>query len=346
MRVLLSLLVAVSVTLCAAPAARAVDLPVTLEPRWEKAVESGFAHLARRQRGDGAYLGGDGDWAGVVGAVLLAHLAHGHTPDHPTYGSAVRGDISWLLRCRQPDGLFFNHGIAPIYQHGLAVLALAESYGEYQGSDLRIGIENGVERICRWQNTRGGWRHLASQKDGDELPSSVLQFMALRAARNAGFQVPDETIAQGLAYVRSAQRRWAAGGDGGFVYSPPAGNSNWSRTGAGIACLAMGGAYRDSGIAEGIEFLTGYPPLGAKAVPEAGWWMYGAWFSTLAFQQASHLGSHERDLWDSFYPRMVEAVIARQKPDGGWGGDHDPFDTAAALIVLGFHLDYLPIHQM
>ncbi len=339
MRVLLLLAIA---TL----AATAVDLPAALVPRWDAAVDRGFAHLAKRQRSDGAYQGGDGDWSGVVGATLLAHLSHGHTPDHPRYGSEVRKDIAWLLRCRQPDGLVFNHGIAPIYQHGLAVLAMAETYGEYRDADLHLAIENGVERICRWQNPRGGWRHLASQQDGDELPSSVIQFMALRAAKNAGFRVPEDTIAQGLAYVRSAQRRMGAGGDGGFVYSPPAGDSNWPRTGAGIACLVMGGAYRDSGIHEGIEYLTGFAPLGRKQAAEKTWWMYGAWFSTLAFQQASRMGVREKGLWDSFYPRMVDAVISRQREDGGWGGDHDPFDTAAALIVLGFRLDYLPIHQL
>ena len=62
-------------------------------------------------------------------------------------------------------------------------------------------------QMQRWEKEmpvdKGGWRYINDfdQSDSD-LSVTGWHLMFLRSARNAGFEVPDKTIADAVAYVR------------------------------------------------------------------------------------------------------------------------------------------------
>lgn len=324
----------------------AADLAATeADPAVDDAARRGLAYLAVGQLADGSWPDG-GQGAGVVGACMLAFLAHGHLPGRSPQGYArvVERAREWLLTRQRGDGSIIGVGISPMYQHGLATLALAEALGAGPDQRLRRAVEGCVDCIVRCQNRRGGWRHMLSTEDGDESPGSVGQLMALRSAANAGIAVPPATLHAAERYVRACQSRRSIGGDGGWRYTIETVDSNWSRTGAGCCALQMAGRYDDDAVAEGLAFIERFQPMGGQPVADDGWWHYGAYYTTLACWLGRRLpGGQER--WRRFYPAMLQGLIARQRPDGSWAGGYEPYETAASLLVLGFPADYLPIHQ-
>ena len=57
---------------------------------------------------------------------------------------------------------------------------------------------------------RGGWRYRIEHYDGSDISVTGWQIMALRAAKNLGCDVPAETIARAVDYIKRCQDRAAA----------------------------------------------------------------------------------------------------------------------------------------
>ena len=83
--------------------------------------------------------------------------------------------------------------MGPMYEHGFATLFLAEVYGMSPRDDMRDKLARAVDLIVRTQNAEGGWRYQPRREDAD-ISVTICQVMALRAARNAGLKVPNETV--------------------------------------------------------------------------------------------------------------------------------------------------------
>ena len=307
----------------------------------ERSVERGLAYLARAQQKDGGYQGAR---TGVTATCALAFMAHGHLPGRGEYGQQVAHAVDYLLDHRTSEGAIYDGGEAPMYQHGLATLALAEAFGESQDERLRPAITAAVDLIVRVQNPQGGWRHYLTTTDGAELPGSVVQLMALRAAYGAGFSVPPETISQGTAYVRDCQNRRGDGGDGGFCYDRN-GASNWPRTGSGVASLQMAGNYLGTEIREGLDFIMEFEPLGTKPVPERHWWHFGSYYVSLGLYLGQNRGEWEKQLWERYIGAMEKRILTEQRADGSWEGPHGAYCSAMYLMILSLRLGYLPVHQ-
>ena len=108
-----------------------------------------------------------------------------------------------------------------MYGHGFATMFLAECYGMSQRPELREALEQAVSLIVNTQNNEGGWRYQPERAPPTSRSPSA-QIMALRAARNAGFHVPKETIDRCIDYVKRSQNA-----DGGFSYKLQAGQSGF-----------------------------------------------------------------------------------------------------------------------
>ena len=78
--------------------------------------------------------------------------------------------------------------------------------------------------IVNSQNKDGGWRYQPVRADAD-ISVTVCEIMALRAARNAGLFVPNETIDRSIDYVKRSQNA-----DGGFMYMIQGGESAFPRS--------------------------------------------------------------------------------------------------------------------
>lgn len=306
-------------------------------PPAARAIQRGLESLASMQLEDGSF--GSGGFRGNAAICALAGLAFisgGSTPDRGPYGGQVARSIDYLLANAQQSGFIVQPGSAgygPMYGHGFATMFLAESYGMSQRPDLREKLEKAVKLIINTQNDEGAWRYEPQRVPGD-ISVTVSQVMALRAARNAGIDVPRETIERAIGYVKRSQNA-----DGGFMYMLQGGESAFPRSAAGVVALYSAGIYDSPEITKGLEYLTRFQPQ-PNTAPYEGYYYYGHYYAVQAMWHAG--GEH----WQKWYPAVRDQLISRQQEDGSWTGEvSTEYCTAMACLVLQTPNNYLPIFQ-
>ncbi len=315
------------------PERSAVDM---ITPEAQKAIERGLSFLASRQHEDGAF--GSGGYSRNVAVCSLAGMAFmsaGSTPGRGPYGSHVRKCVDFVLDSAQESGFITVTGSAshgPMYGHGFSTLFLAEAYGMTMRSDIRDKLVKAVGLIVDTQNDEGGWRYQPQRRDAD-LSVTICEVMALRAARNAGLYVPNETIDRCIEYVKKSQNA-----DGGFMYMLQGGQSAFPRSAAGVVALYSAGVYEGEEIEKGLQYLM-------RSLPRGGFnrqshYFYGHYY---AVQAMWHAGG---DFWKQWYPAIRDELTKRQREDGSWMDAICPeFGAAMACIVLQMPNNYLPIFQ-
>lgn len=319
----------------------ALETTDTLAPSAAAAVRKGVESIVRKQHPDGSWQGG----TGVSSTCVLALMAQGHIPGSGEYGPQVGKALQYLLRQQQPDGFIFAAGSSggPMYHHGLATLALGEAWGQTGDRRIRDGLRKAIDLICSTQNQEGGWRYQPKVADAD-LSVTVMQLMALRAAKDAGMDVSKEVIDAGIEYVKRCHNSKGAGKDGGFAYTAH-GPSGWARAGAGITSLQVAGNYRANEVTEGIDYIMQFKPVGEKEPENEQFYYYGIYYCTMGLYQGQALGAVGKRNWQKFYAAVVRDLCARQKPDGTWDGGNGSYPTAMAVLCLTIPYRYLPIYQ-
>jgi hypothetical protein len=232
------------------------------------------------------------------------------------------------------------HG--PMYSHGFGTLFLAEAHGTVHARALRDLVQQklkrAVELIIRSQNNEGGWRYTPQATDAD-ISVTICQIMALRAARNAGIDVPKRTVERCIDYVKACQSA-----DGGFRYMRQGGPPAFARTAAGVAALHSAGVYQGPEIDRGIRYLQQYKPAVGFGRRDMGdmHYFYGHYYAAQVMWTAG--GNH----WAEWYPAIREELIsrARHREDGGWFDTNcTHYGTAMACIILQIPNNYLSILQ-
>jgi prenyltransferase beta subunit len=301
------------------------------------AIDKGLAFLASRQLENGAFsTSGYGRNTAVVALAGMAWLSGGSTPGRGAYGEEISRATDYLLDHTENSGFISVEGAeshGPMYGHGFATLFLAEVYGMSPRDDLRKKLAEAVELIVRTQNHEGGWRYQPRPMDAD-LSVTICQVMALRAARNAGLAVPNETIDKCIGYVKRCQNA-----DGGFRYMLPPGESAFPRSAAGVVALHSAGIYEGREIERGLAYLDQFVPQG-RAIGQDAHFFYGHYYAAQAMWQAGG------ERWDRWYPAVRDVLVTRQQPDGSWP---DPiafeYGTAMATIILQIPDSSVPIFQ-
>jgi hypothetical protein len=301
------------------------------------AIDKGLEFLSQRQLEDGAFAtSGYGRNAAVVALAGIAWLAQGSTPGRGPYGEEIARATDYLLEHAEASGFIsvegaMSHG--PMYEHGFATLFLAEVHGMSPREDLREKLTGAVDLIVRTQNAEGGWRYQPRREDAD-ISVTVSQVMALRAARNAGLAVPNETIQRSIDYVKRCQNA-----DGGFRYMLHQGDSAFPRSAAGVVALYSAGIYEGREIERGLKYLDQHVPRD-DAFGQDSHFFYGHYYGV----QATWLAGGRR--WERWYPAIRDVLLKRQQPDGSWA---DPiafeYGTAMACIVLQMPDNSVPIFQ-
>ncbi len=315
--------------------ARNVELLAPARPT----IEKGLKFLESRQQEDGSFAaGGYGRNAAVVALAGMAWLANGSTPGRGPYGAEVKRVTDYLLDHCEESGFIsvegaMSHG--PMYEHGFATLFLAEVYGMSPRDDMRDKLARAVDLIVRTQNAEGGWRYQPRREDAD-ISVTICQVMALRAARNAGLTVPNETIDRCVDYVKRSQNA-----DGGFRYMLTPGESAFPRSAAGVVALYSAGVYEGLEVDRGLAYLDQYlPRAGGKGQLQDGHFFYGHYYAVQAMWQA------DGERWARWYPAIRDLLVSRQQPDGSWA---DPvgseYGTAMATIILQMPNNSVPIFQ-
>jgi hypothetical protein len=184
----------------------------------------------------------------------------------------------------------------------------------------------------------GGWRYRPGAVDSD-MSITVCQVMALRAARNAGLEVPRETIQRAVAYVRASYMP----GPGAFTYQPLSSGipsrTSFALTAAGVTTLYGAGEYNAFEIREGLRFLWHNRPRPSEAADHFDYY-YGQYYAVQAAFQAGG------EYWRQWYEYIRRDLLALQEPDGRWTdlvGSN--YATAMATIILQFPNQYLPITE-
>jgi hypothetical protein len=324
----LIVIVACSIVLAAPRAARADDEHL-LTPEARAAIERGLAFLANSPNPDGSW--GDSHHAANTAVTLMAFMVTGQFPGRGPNGPNLDQAVHFLLETQREDGYFGGkqHGM---YEHALATLALAEVWGESQRDDIREALIAGVELIVASQHESGGWRYEPKPDDAD-LSVTAMQIVALASAREAGVHVPAKTVDAARNYVLSCQHD-----DGGFRYQPKAHGTDFPRTAAGVMALMVTGSHDSPAVQRGMRFLQQNADAGIR---EAKYYYYAHYYAVQCMYQAG-----DRTYRD-WYPRIRDALIARQADDGSWsGGKAGPaYSTAMSILVLGVPYRYLPIYQ-
>ena len=313
------------------------DATNLMKPETRKAIKAGLAFLRSRQNNDGSFAAGQyGRNVAVCSLAGMAFMANGSTPGRGAYGRDVNRCVSYVLNNAHDSGFIVSDAVShgPMYGHGFATLFLAEAYGMYPDTMVREKLANAVELIINTQNEEGGWRYEPKRQEAD-ISVTICQVMALRAARNAGIFVPNETIDRCIDYVKRSQNA-----DGGFMYmlSQP-GDSRFPRSAAGIVALYSAGIYEGEEIERGLDYLMKHVPR-SDAPQRDSHYFYGHYYAVQAMWQAGG------ERWRDWYPAVHDALLARQTPEGSWFDSISPeYGTAMACIILQMPNNYLPIFQ-
>jgi hypothetical protein len=316
-----------------------------ITPATQHAIDRGLDYLARSQWLDGSF--GTGQYRGnvaITGLAGLAFMAGGHQPSRGVYGANVLHALEYVLS--QADGRSFLHNAGstshgPMYAHGFGTLFLAEAYGMVHDTELRgrlrTTLKGAVDLIISSQNAKGAWRYTPETREAD-ISVTVCQIMALRAARNAGFSVPKETVDRCIKYVRSCQHF-----DGGFRYMNQGGESGFARTAAGVSALYCAGIYKGPEIDNGLKYLFRWYRENQRLPHHDMHYFYGHYYAAQVMWTAG--GSY----WSEWYPAIREDLVTRThrlRSDGSWNDQLcSHYGTAMACLILQIPNNYLPIFQ-
>lgn len=311
-----------------------------LTDKASEAIDKGLKYLLKKQRKDGSW----GSVA-VTSLSLMAFMGRAEFPGYGPNGDALNRAKDWLLKQAKASPSGYLGG--SMYEHGLATLALTELWGmtgdrEKDDAVIQEAIEAAIDVILRSQNAGGGWRYQPSPNCGQDTSVTVMVFIGLASARQAGFEVPNETIAKVITYLHSAVNK----NTGGFKYIP--GGRSAGLQNESVACTG-GGAYAAQLAGErGTELVRsalGYLKTRSPAIIDSGCghYYYAHYYALQAMVQAGD------DYYAEWYPRIRDALIRRQGADGGWGGAGTKGDakytTPMAIIMLATPHRYIPIYQ-
>jgi len=317
--------------------------------RVDRATDKALEYLARTQRPDGSWPGKTYNKnSAISGLAVMAFMAKGHTPGEGRYGEHINRGIDYVLKSADPKTGYIvakdsaSHG--GMYSHGICTLMLAEAVGMTTGERerrTRAALEKAVKLILDAQKIKrsnrrqqGGWRYNNNSRDSD-ISVTGWQLLSLRAAKNAGADVPIEAIEAAVKYVRGS----AAKG-GGFGYQP-GGSSNRARAGTGLLCLEVCGKHHAPESVAAAEYLMRNPPRWPDD-----WFYYAVYYGSQGMFQMS--GRY----WEFYRPRLEALLLSLQEDDGSWPNDKggearagNIYSTSMAVLALSVKYHYLPIYQ-
>jgi len=322
-------------------AAEQQDTPdtVTVDSETETVIHGALAWLAKQQVLDGSWSQSarpDVESVAMTGYALMAFMSAGNLPDEGEFGRNVTSGMQYLLNQAQPDGLLrgVNQG-KYMYNHGIATVALSELYGQTRTPVLRERLAKMVSVILNAQSPMGGWRYTSTPRDAD-ISVTVLQVAALRAAKNAGLDVPQDAIDRAVEFVGKCYNQTM----GGFAYTPN-GPAGFARTAAAVYSLQLCGKYDNPHVAAGSDYLF------ANDQDTQQWWPYGCYYAAPAQYM---IGG---DVWKRWYAEMKTKLLSTVVHEGDlvyWDAKRSQnlgaiYDTSVFVTILAMPYHYIPLYQ-
>jgi hypothetical protein len=182
---------------------------------------------------------------------------------------------------------------------------------------------------------RGGWRYEVASADSD-LSVSAWCILALRAAQNAGIEVPKDSADRAAGFVLKC---WRPDGKG-FAYQP-GGEASLTMTAAALLDLQLLDRAGREEVVRGGKFLDAHAVGDNTEYP-----YYARYYTTqAAFQYGGKLWAK---VWEQTQAKLLQS---QQKDDGGWPQSrtsNEPgqtYATAMSVLTLSVPLRLLPTYQ-
>ena len=134
----------------------------------------------------------------MTGLAGLTFEAHGGFEVDSRYHEALNRSEHFVVKAQQESGMFGRS----MYEHGIATTFLAQRNGKKGETNPRLEKARRIlidsQLVKKAPNARGGWRYSPQSRVSD-LSVTAWCLRALFALRAAGYKIPDEAIANGLA---------------------------------------------------------------------------------------------------------------------------------------------------
>jgi hypothetical protein len=231
-----------------------------------------------------------------------------------------------------------------MYQHGFGMLALAEAYGAVDdrgvgaarpiGAALELAVRAAVTSAKA--NPYGAWRYGPDAKDADTSVSGAVM-MGLLAARNAGIEVPDDTMAGAIRYFASM-----TGPNGQVGYSGSPGGGTDAVTSIAVLVEAIARRKDLPEYARSLAYLKGRSLLDAPG---------DSYPAYTRYYRAQALFQGDVETWERWNAGLVRELKTLQSKDGsfsgfaGRGGSGGVVDTSLALLSLAVNYKFLPVYE-
>jgi hypothetical protein len=293
---------------------------------------------------------------GVTGMALMVLLASGEDPNHGPYQKQIRRAVRSMIHAQDKNTGFLggSQGHDSMYQHGFAMLALAEAYGAVDdrtlwtepdgrspgpgtgrsiGAALELAVRCAVTSGKR--NPHGAWRYGPDASDADTSVSGAVM-MGLLAARNAGIEVPDETIDRAIKYFVSM-----TGANGQLGYSGGAGGGSDAVTSIGVLVFSIARRKELPQYKTAAAYLKGRS--GLAGMGNDGYPAYTRYYRAQALFQA------DVTAWEAWNARLVKELKLSQTKDGSFSGGRgvggSTVDTSLNLLALAVNFKFLPVYE-
>lgn len=303
--------------------------------------DRGLQFLANSQSESGEWASGQ-TGPGVNGMALMVLLASGEDPNFGLYSNHIRRALRKIISDQNASTGYCGNSM---YHHGFAMLALAEAYGAVDDRNLWTGNEPNRRSIgqalelavraaitSQKKNQFSAWRYSPESTDADTSVSGAV-LMGLLAARNAGIEVPDESIDKAINYyTKMTSDSGQVGYSGGF------GGFDESIARISIATLVYSIARRKdlTQFKATIKYLT-------QRLESSGNDHYAEY---TRYYQSQALFQGDVEAWEKWNKQLVRQLKSTQLPDGSVPGQFGPaVGTSLSMLALALNYRFLPIYE-
>ncbi|MCM8532161.1 MAG: terpene cyclase/mutase family protein [Lentisphaeraceae bacterium] len=325
----------------------------------DKSLNKAVAYLIKNQKKDGGIYQHKYHTT-MTSLAIMSMAALGHMPDDETQeGKAMRRALDFVLNDdkQESNGYFGKKYNSRMYGHGIITLMLAEMMGmgadAKQDEKIRRKLKKSLELIIWSQKQKkdkknkhnyGGWRYEQKSRDSD-LSVTIWQLMSLRAAYDAGMEVPKEAIDAAIGYLKECYHSGRKDGKptnlkSAFGYTPGKG-PNFAMAAAGLLAMQVCGEY------DALEVIGARDWLYERKLNyNERFFFYGAYYYAQGLHQAEEKYSQKAK-------KLVEDILLKnQQPDGSWepknGEERDAgriYAVSMAILSLSVRHHFLPIYQ-
>jgi len=325
-----------------------------------KLVDRGIAYLSGAQADDGSFSKEAGP--GITALVATAFLENGRTPQDPVVARALKYVESHV----QPDGgIYADDSKYRNYETSLAIRCLSTVNEDGRYSDLLRRAEAYVKKI-QWDEGEGhdeSSDHYGGAGYGthNRPDLSNTSFLA-EALESVGTGPDDPAVQRMLVFVSRCQNLEsehnqtkfpALNPDGGFYYTIAAGGSSQagvtpngglrsygSMTYAGLKSMIYAGVSKDDKrVKAAVEWARRHYTLEENpGLGDAGLYYYFHTFAKALDAMGERTIVDDERVEHDWRQELVDALAARQQPNGSWINKNERWLEADPNLVTGYAL--------